>query len=67
MSNRASIECALPFHAADQGRSQVYTGQKKVALLDVEIHDNPIPLESYTMRQGKVWAVICHPGKPLLL
>ena len=35
----------------------------KVALVDVETHDNPIPLESYTMRQGKVWAVICHPGK----
>ena len=45
----------------------VYTGQKKVALLDVEIHDNPIPLESYTMRQGKVWAVICHPGKPFII
>ena len=43
-----------------------YTGQKKVALVDVETHDNPIPLESYTMRQGKVWAVICHPGKPLI-
>ena len=40
-----------------------YTGQKKVALLDVETHDNPIPLESYTMTQGKMWAVICHPGK----
>ena len=45
----------------------IYTGQKKVALLDVEIHDNPIPLESYTMRQGKVWAVICHPGKPFII
>ena len=44
----------------------IYTGQKKVALLDVETHDNPIPLESYTMRQGKVWAVICHPGKPFI-
>ena len=42
----------------------IYTGQKKVALLDVETHDNPIPLlESYTMTQGKVWAVICQPGK----
>ena len=38
----------------------------KVALVDVETHDNPIPLESYTMRQGKVWAVICHPGKPFI-
>ena len=45
----------------------LYTGQKKVALLDVETHDNPIPLESYTMRQGKVWAVICHPGKPFII
>ena len=44
-----------------------YTGQKKVALLDVENHDSPIPLESYTMRQGKVWAVICHPGKPCII
>ena len=44
----------------------VYTGQKKVALVDVETHNNPIPLESYTMRQGKVWAVICHPGKPFI-
>ena len=44
-----------------------YTGQKKVALVDVETHDNPIPLESYTMRQGKVWAVICHPGKPFII
>ena len=44
----------------------LYTGQKKVALVDVETHDNPIPLESYTMRQGKVWAVICHPGKPFI-
>ena len=43
----------------------VYTGQKKVALVDVETHDNPIPLESYTMRQGKV--VICHPGKPFII
>ena len=43
-----------------------YTGQKKVALLDVETHDNPIPLESYTMRQGKVWAVICHPVKAFI-
>ena len=33
----------------------IYTGQKKVALVDVETHDSPIPLESYTMRQGKVW------------
>ena len=39
----------------------------KVALVDVETHDNPIPLESYTMRQGKVWAVICHPGKPIII
>ena len=46
---------------------KIYTGQKKVALLDVETHDNPIPLESYTMRQGKVWAVICHPGKPFII
>ena len=38
----------------------------KVALVDVETHDNPIPLESYTMRQGKVWAVICHPGKLII-
>ena len=38
----------------------------KVALVDVETHDNPIPLESYTMRQGKVWVVICHPGKPVI-
>ena len=37
----------------------------KVALVDVETHDNPIPLESYTMR-GKVWVVICHPGKPFI-
>ena len=44
-----------------------YTGQIKVALVDVETHDNPIPLESYTMRQGKVWAVICHPGKPCII
>ena len=36
-------------------------------LVDVETHDNPIPLESYTMRQGKVWAVICHPGKPFII
>ena len=36
-------------------------------LVDVETHDNPIPLESYTMRQGKVWAVICHPGKPFIV
>ena len=43
-----------------------YTGQKKVALVDVETHDDPIPLESYTLRQGKVWAVICHPGKPFI-
>ena len=46
---------------------QRYTGQKKVALLDVETHDNPIPLESHTMRHGKVWAVICHPGKPFFI
>ena len=39
----------------------------KVALVDVETHDNPIPLESYTMRQGKVWAVICYPGKPFII
>ena len=45
----------------------LYTGQMKVALVDVETHDNPIPLESYTMRQGKVWAVICHPGKPIII
>ena len=45
----------------------LYTGQMKVALVDVETHDNPIPLESYTMRQGKVWAVICHPGKPFII
>ena len=45
----------------------LYTGQKKVALLDVETHDNPIPVESYTMRQGEVWAVICHPGKPFII
>ena len=44
-----------------------YTGQKKVALLDVETHDNPIPLESYTMTQGKVWAVICQPGKLFII
>ena len=31
----------------------------KVALVDVEALDSPIPLESYTMRQGKVWAIIC--------
>ena len=23
-------------------------------------------LSPYTMRQGKVWAVICHPGKPFI-
>ena len=39
-----------------------YTGPMKVALIDIETHDRPIPLES-TMRQGKVWAVICGPGK----
>ena len=44
-----------------------YTGQMKVALVDVETHDNPIPLESYTRRQGKVWAVICYPGKPFII
>ena len=38
----------------------------KVVLVDVETHDNPIPLESYTMRPGKVWAVICHPGKLII-
>ena len=38
----------------------------KVVLVDVEIHDNTIPLESYTMRQGKVCAVVCHPGKPII-
>ena len=33
----------------------------KVALVDAETHDNPVLLESDTMRQGKVWAVvICH-------
>ena len=41
------------------------TGQMKV--VDVETHDNPIPIESYTMRQRKVWAVICHPGKPIII
>ena len=34
-------------------RYTVYTGQMKVALVDVETLDNPIPLESYhETRQG---------------
>ena len=56
-----------PWTLRSVGAGPSYTGQKKVALLDVETHDNPIPLESYTMRQGKVWAVICHPGKPFII
>ena len=39
---------------------------EEVRLLMLKLDDNPIPLESYTMRQGKVWAVICHPGKPFI-
>ena len=59
--------CGTIFQATSPINLLTYTGQKKVALLDVETHDNPIPVESYTMRQGKVWAVICHPGKPFII
>ena len=38
----------------------------KIALVDIEIYDNPISLESYTMRQGRVWTVIYHPGKSFI-
>ena len=54
----------LPGKACDPANT--YTGQMKVALVDVKTHDNPIRLEPYTMRQGKVWAVICDTGKPFI-
>ena len=55
----------LFFHSTLQ--TYVYTlARRKLRFLMLKLMTT-LPLESYTVRQGKVWAVICHPGKPFII